>query len=174
MLRLMRRPGSADKYLILLDQLRTAMPDVAIRTTLMTGFPGETAERFNAMMTFVRNAQFDRLGVFDYSKEENTSAYDLGDQVPHKTAIWRRDKLMAAQQPISLSINRSYIGKELDVLIERTRDNISVGRSYRDAPEVDGAVVVHDATVKPGTMIRVRVTSAMPYDLHAVALTTDY
>ncbi len=150
----------------MLDALRAAMPDLAIRTTFIVGFPGETNEEFNALLEFLDEQQFDRVGVFEYSPEEGTPAALLPDQVAAKTKKHRRDQAMALQQKISFAKNRRWIGKELDVLIEGAGDGVSIARSYRDAPEVDGVVIVQ-GELPPGEFVRVKITQAMEYDLTA-------
>ncbi len=150
----------------MLNALRTAMPDLAIRTTFIVGFPGETNDEFNAILEFLEEQQFDRVGVFEYSPEQGTSAALVDDQVAPKTRKHRRDQAMALQQKISLAKNKHWIGKELDVLIEGAGDGVSIARSYRDAPEVDGVVIVQ-RELPPGEFARVRITQAIEYDLMA-------
>jgi ribosomal protein S12 methylthiotransferase len=148
------------------------MPDMTIRTTFMTGFPGEDGEAHAHLMAFIQESRFDRLGVFEYSPEEGTPGFDLTPRVPGRVAARRRNELMALQQPISLAINRALIGTEMDVLIEGRRgDDTLVARSWRDAPEIDGSVFVEGAgAAAPGEWLRVRVTDAKPYDLIARAV----
>ncbi len=153
----------------MLDALRTAIPDLAIRTTFIVGFPGETNEEFNALLDFLKEQQFDRVGIFEYSPEEGTSAATMPDRVAPKTEKHRREKAMALQQRISLAKNKQWVGKELDVLIEGAGDGVSIARSYRDAPEVDGVVIVEGELV-PGEFARVRLTGAIEYDLLAKPL----
>jgi len=142
---------------------------MAIRTTFLVGFPGEDDSAFDNLCDFVREAQFDRLGVFEYSPEEGTPGYAMTPRVPKRVAAKRRHALMALQQPISLAVNERLIGSEMDVLLESSRaDGIFVARSWRDAPEIDGSVLVTGATgAAPGDWARVRITSAQPYDLEA-------
>ena len=177
-LRAMLRPGSAESYLSLLTRFRAASPDVAIRTTFIVGFPGETEEQFSNLLRFIEQAQFDRAGVFEYSLEEGTPSYKLEGRVPARTRRVRMDRLMRLQQEISLERNRRWIGREMEVLIERSETppqfeapvNAAVGRTFRDAPDIDGSVYVTGATVQPGNFINVRITDARPYDLIAEAL----
>lgn len=164
-LRRMKRPNIVVTRQML-DALRAAMPDLAIRTTFIVGFPGETNEEFNALLEFLKEQQFDRVGVFEYSQEEGTPSATMPDQVAPKTKKHRREKAMALQQKISLAKNRRWIGKELDVLIEGAGDGVSIARSYRDAPEVDGVVIVQ-RELPPGEFARVRITQAIEYDLMA-------
>ena len=170
MLRAMRRPMSYEGYIKLLQDFRTAAPDVAIRTTFIVGFPGETKEQFATLERFVEEAAFDRVGVFEYSTEDGTPSADIDPKVPARIKQMRREKLLARQQPISLACNQKWVGREMDVLIEgrAPADTTSAfGRSFRDAPEVDGQVIVKRCAAKPGTFVRVRVTAARPYDLIA-------
>ena len=150
----------------MLDALRTAMPDLAIRTTFIVGFPGETNEEFNALLEFLEEQQFDRVGVFEYSPEEGTPAALMPNQVAAKTKKHRRERAMALQQKISLKKNKQWIGNELEVLIEGAGDGVSIARSYRDAPEVDGVVIVQ-RELPPGEFARVKITQAIEYDLMA-------
>jgi ribosomal protein S12 methylthiotransferase RimO len=175
-LKRMKRGGSSASYLRLFERLRAAMPDVAIRTTFLVGFPGEDDAAFENLMAFVRASRFDRLGVFEYSPEEGTPGFDMTPRDPRReaarrrAAARRRRELMAAQQPISQAINDGLVGAELDVLVEGRRDDLLVARSYRDAPEIDGVVLVRGGAdrARPGDWLRVRVVEAEPYDLIAV------
>ncbi len=159
----MRRPG-VDVARRTVQHLREAMPDIAIRTAFIVGFPGETEEEFQALLDFVEEMRFDRVGVFTYCREEGTPAAAMPNQVPEEVKEERRAQVMELQQRISLEKNQALIGHELDVLIEGAGDGISVGRTYRDAPEVDGLVIVHGEW-PVNSMVRVRVTGAMEYDL---------
>lgn len=150
----------------MLDALRAAMPDLAIRTTFIVGFPGETEIEFEALLGFLEEQQFDRVGIFEYSKEEGTPAAILEHQVKPKVQARRRKRALELQQRISLARNQQFIGRELDVLIEGAGDGVSIGRSYRDAPEVDGVVIVQKE-LPVGAFMRVRTTGAMEYDLMA-------
>jgi ribosomal protein S12 methylthiotransferase len=150
----------------MLDDLRAAMPDLAIRTTFIVGFPGETNAEFNALLEFLEEQQFDRVGIFEFSEEAGTPSATMPDQVASKTKKRRRDQAMALQQKISLGKNRQWVGKELDVLIEGAGDGVSIARSFRDAPEVDGVVIVQ-RELPPGEFARVRITQAIEYDLMA-------
>jgi ribosomal protein S12 methylthiotransferase len=166
-LRRMRRPAAVDRTLRLIDDLRAAMPDLALRTSLIAGYPGETEAEFEALLEFVRRVRFDRAGVFVYSAEAGTAAAALPDAVPEEIAIERRDRLMAVQQDISLELNRAQVGRRLEVLIEGQGDGLTVGRSYRDAPEIDGLVLLSGA-IPPapvGQMVTAEITDAMEYDL---------
>ncbi len=154
-----------------LQTLRREVPDIAIRTTLITGFPGETEEQFQELLEFVDQAEFDRLGVFTYSPEENTPAAEMEDQIPENIKERRRDELMALQQEIVFEKCESMKGRELLVMIEGSlpEEGVYVGRTYRDAPEVDGYIFVQtDETLVTGDLIRVVVTEAAEYDLIGV------
>jgi ribosomal protein S12 methylthiotransferase len=173
-LRRMKRPANVDWVYRTLDKLRTAMPDLAIRTTFIVGYPGETEAEFQALLDFVQDIRFDRVGTFQFSFEPGTASEPLGDPVPPEVKEERYDRLMTLQQGISLERNQEIVGKTLDVLFEGQGDGISMGRSYRDAPEIDGLVLV-EGDVPAGGLLPVRITGALPYDLSGVLLrTTDY
>ncbi|HIC88679.1 MAG TPA: 30S ribosomal protein S12 methylthiotransferase RimO [Anaerolineae bacterium] len=163
-LRRMRRPGNVDQVMRTLEQLRAAMPDIALRTTFIVGYPGETEAEFQALLDFVQTVQFDRMGVFKFSPEPGTPAAEMPGQVPEAVREERYQQLMELQQGISLRRNQLQVGRQLDVLIEGVGDGISLGRSYRDAPEVDGLVLIPGELLL-GEMVRVRITGAMEYDL---------
>ncbi len=163
-LRRMNRPHGVEKVQRLIADLRQAMPDIALRTSFIVGYPGETEEEFEVLLDFVEETAFDRVGVFTYSREEGTRAADLPDQVPDQVKEERYQWLMELQQSISLAKNQQMIGRTLDVLVEGSGDGLSVGRSYRDAPEVDGLVVIKEE-LPMGDMIPVLITGAMEYDL---------
>lgn len=163
-LKRMRRPANIDWVYQTVEKLRTAMPDLAIRTTFIVGYPGETEEEFAGLKQFVRDLRFDRLGVFTYSFEASTPSGLLPDQVPEAIKEARRDELMELQQAISLEKNQQWVGKTLPVLVEGYGDNISIARSYRDAPEIDGLVLV-PGQLPIGEIVPVRIDGAMTYDL---------
>ena len=162
-LRRMKRPNIVVARKML-DDLRAAMPDLAIRTTFIVGFPGETNEEFNTLLEFLEEQQFDRVGVFEFSREEGTPSATMADPVATKTKRHRRERAMALQQKISLAKNKKWIGREIDVLVEGVGDGVSIARSYRDAPEVDGVVIVEDE-LPLGNFERVKITNAIEYDL---------
>ncbi len=172
-LRRMRRPSNVDWVYRTVEKMRAAMPQLAIRTTFIVGFPGETDAEFAALLRFVQEMQFDRVGVFTYSFEAQTPSGRMPDQVPHEIAEARRNALMELQQGISLRKNQQFIGKTLMALIEGVdaQQAISVGRTYRDAPEVDGLVIMR-GTIPPGEMLPVCVTGALEYDLIAEPVAT--
>jgi ribosomal protein S12 methylthiotransferase len=160
----MRRPANIEWCYKTVEKMRTAMPDLAIRTTFIVGYPGETDQEFDELMTFVRDMQFDRVGVFTYSFEENTPSADLANHVPEDVKNARRDALMELQQSISLSRNQAHVGKTIDVLTEGEGDGLTIARSYRDAPEIDGYVIL-EGEAPVGRIIPARITGAMNYDL---------
>lgn len=169
MLRRMRRPPDADRTLQIIGALRDAMPDVALRSTFIVGFPGETREEFAALLEFLQAAQIDRVGVFRYSREPGTPAADLPDQVSARVIERRWHEVMQLQQRIALSRNQRWIGRDIQVLVEGngTADDgapLIVGRSFRDAPEVDGQVFAW-GTAAPGQLVTVQVTRSLEYDL---------
>jgi ribosomal protein S12 methylthiotransferase len=165
----MRRPSNVDWVHRTLAKMRTTIPNLAIRTTFIVGYPGETDEEYQALLDFVDEIRFDRVGAFQFSFEPGTTSEPLGDPIPAALKQERWERLMERQQAISLRINQSYVGRTLDVLVEGRGDGISVGRSYRDAPEIDGLVLV-EGDVPVGEIVPVRVTGAMTYDLTAVPL----
>ena len=167
MLRRMGRPSNMGWVHSTLEKMRRAMPDLAIRTTFMVGYPGETEVEFQALLDFVREVRFDRVGTFQFSFEEGTASAPLGDPLPATLKQERFETLMELQQGISLQINQTYVGKTLDVLVEGCDGDISIGRSYRDAPEIDGLILVEEQ-LEPGQIIPVRVTGAMEYDLTGI------
>lgn len=165
-LRRMQRPGDGERYLSLIARIREAIPDVALRTTFIVGFPGETDSDFEQLLRFVEAARLDHVGAFVFSPEEGTPAVALPNRVPVRTARARHARLMAAQQAISLQRHRELVGKTLRVLVERvTQSGERVGRTYRDAPEIDGTVTVRGSNAQPGEFIDAVITEAHPYDL---------
>jgi ribosomal protein S12 methylthiotransferase len=163
-LRRMHRPWDGERYLALLEKVRSAVPDVAIRSTFIVGFPGETEDEFQYLLDFVQASQMDRVGAFTFSREPGTPSYEMPDQIPFRVKRERFARLMELQQKISLAKNQAWIGRELSVLIEESRKGWLVGRSFRDAPEIDGLVYVEGSGLV-GSMIQVKVVSAEPYDL---------
>lgn len=164
-LRRMKRPWDGDRYLKLFQKVRSAMPDVAIRTTFIVGFPGETEAEFAALVDFVREARLDRVGAFTFSREPGTPAHDMPDQIPFRIKRDRYDKLMRLQSSISLAKNQSWRGKSITVLVEEQKDGWIVGRSFRDAPEIDGQVFAQ-GEAELGSFVGVEVTSAREHDLY--------
>lgn len=166
-LRRMRRPANMDWVVGTLAKMRAAIPRLALRTTFIVGYPGETEEEFQTLLDFVEATRFDHLGAFTFSFEPGTASEPLGDPVPAEVKQERLKRLMLLQEKISLDKNQSWIGKTLDVLIEGQNKGISVGRSYRDAPEIDGMVIV-EGLAPVGEIVTVRVTGAMTHDLTGV------
>src|SRR5436305_9365632 len=171
-LRLMKRGGNRASLERLIARVRGRVPGVAVRTTFITGFPGETEEDFKGLLAFVRNVEFDRVGVFTYSDEEGTPAFDLPDKVDAKVARRRRARLMKAQSHVSLRKNRARVGETLRVLFEgpsAETDLLWQGRTQAQAPDIDGCVLINDAPEdlrpEPGDFVNVRVTEAQEYDL---------
>jgi ribosomal protein S12 methylthiotransferase len=168
-LRAMRRERSGAALVKLLDRVRKRIPDVVLRTSFIVGFPGETDAAFDRLVDFVRNEQFDRVGVFTYSHEENTAAYDMPNQVPERIKRARRSHLMATQSEISLKKNRALVGREVEVLVEGAmpgRSRRMRARTSGQAPEIDGSVFLA-GEAEPGEFVRARIDKALSYDLHA-------
>jgi len=163
-LKRMKRPHGGDQALPLIERLRAAMPDVAIRSTFIVGYPGETKDEFDALLQFVQEAHLDRVGVFQFSPEPGTVAAELPDQIAPELMQSRYDQIMGLQQQISLRQNQLQIGRRLDVLVEGHDQGWSIGRSYRDAPEIDGLVLL-EGELPVARMAPVLVTGAMEYDL---------
>ena len=166
-LRDMRRPANVDWVHRTIEEMREAMPELALRTTFIVGFPGETEQAFGRLLDFIQEIRFDRVGVFSYSPETGTAGETLGDPIPLAVKEERRDRLMTLQQRISLERNQTFLGESLSVLIEGCGDGIALGRSYRDAPEIDGMVIVEEE-IPAGEMVQVRITGALEYDLSGI------
>jgi ribosomal protein S12 methylthiotransferase len=167
MLKRMRRPANVEWVHRTLEKMRRLLPDLALRTTFIVGYPGETEAEFQTLLDFVQEIRFDRVGAFQFSFEPGTSSEALGDPVPAQVKQERYDRLMALQQPISLEKNQAQVGKTLPVLIEGQGDGISLGRTYRDAPEIDGMVVI-EGSAPVGEILPVRISGAFAYDLAGV------
>ena len=173
-LRSMNRPDTREQIEALLKKLRERIPGVTIRSTFIVGFPGETEEQFQNLKQFLKEQRLDKVGVFTYSREEDTAAYDMPDQVPEEIMQERYHDLMSMQSKISEEVNQGLEGKELEVLVEgrdEEQPSICVGRSYREAPDVDGQVYVeNDKDSQPGDLIRIRVLQGFTYDIVGEAL----
>lgn len=176
-LKRMRRPANVDWVYRTLEKMRTALPDLALRSTFIVGYPGETEEEYETLLDFIEEIRFDRLGVFTFSYEPGTTSEPLGDPIPQEVKDERKNRLMELQQRISLENNQAQVGKTLDVLIEGegevdgSDEPIAVGRSYRDAPEIDGLVFV-EGGAPVGEILPVKITGAMPYDLSGIVETS--
>ncbi len=167
-LQAMRRGITREKTEELVNQIREKVPGIAIRTTLIAGYPGETEEDFKEMYDFVERMRFDRLGIFTYSHEENTHAHNFKDDVPAKVKQKRADKIMELQSGISYDLNQSKVGKEYKVLFDRIEGDYFIGRTEFDSPEVDNEVLVkkEDEYLRIGDFSTVLITSADHYDLY--------
>ena len=166
----MGRKGTKKSIINLVNKLRKAIPDITLRTSLIVGFPGETASDFNNLHDFVQEIKFDRLGVFKYSKEEGTPAYNMEGHINEEIKEERYSLLMDTQQKISLSRNRKLVGEELDVIINSVEEDYAVARSQYDAPDIDNQVILedldeHDYDV--GEMVQCKIKEAYEYDLFA-------
>ena len=164
----MKRGTTQEKTTKLLKKFREAMPEMAIRTTLIVGYPGETQADFEALKSFVKEMRFDRLGCFTYSHEENTTAYELEDDVPEEVKLARANEIMEIQSQISWELNQEKIDKTFRCLIDRKEGNYFVGRTEYDSPDVDNEVLI-DAKkhyVKTGDFVEVKIIDATDYDLY--------
>lgn len=167
-LKRMRRGGSGETHLKLLDRFRAAMPDGALRSTFIVGFPGETEDEFAALLEFVDAARFDHLGVFTYSHEESTPAYTTVDDVPTEVKESRRDRLMELQRGIATAANEGRVGRTVEVLVEGAHaetEHLLVGRTRGQALDVDGQVLINDGQAAAGSFVRVELTDVAGYDL---------
>ena len=169
-LKRMRRPANIEWVYRSVEKLRAAMPDIAIRTTFIVGYPGETDEEFDGLKQFVRDLRFDRVGAFTYSYEASTPSATVAAQVPEEIKVARLEALMEIQQQISLAKNQVQVGRTLPILVEGHGDGVSIGRSYRDAPEIDGLVIV-PGELPMGELVPIHIDGAMTYDLTGVPAT---
>jgi ribosomal protein S12 methylthiotransferase len=171
-LKSMKRGTSHDKTVALLKDFRTIVPNMAIRTTLIVGYPGETEEKFQELKDWVQGTKFDRLGVFTYSHEENTSAYDLDDDVPEKVKKVRAEEIMDLQTHISWELNQEKVGKIYKVLFDRKEGDYFIGRTEFDSPDVDNEVLVKakDTYVRMGDFENVIIKKADHFDLYGVVV----
>jgi len=166
MIRAMKRGKDGDHIRELITKLRAEIPNLALRTTVMVGFPGETDEAFNELLDFIKETRFDRLGGFTYSQEDGTPAVPLGDPIPEGIKQKRLEAIMSAQQEISLEKNQAMIGTKQEVLVD-TYDRVSgdsYGRTYRDSPDIDNRVII-PGELKKGEFVEVEITDAVDYDL---------
>lgn len=169
MLKSMKRGTTKQKTIDLVNQIRDKVPGIAIRTTLIAGYPGETEKDHEEMLRWVEDTKFDRLGIFTYSHEENTSAFLLKDDVSEKTKRKRADAIMAAQQEISYNLNQNKIGQTFNVLFDRKENDFFIGRTEFDSPDVDNEVLVKatkDTYVRIGDFAKVKINEASDFDLY--------
>lgn len=168
-LKSMRRGITKNQTYNLINKLRDGIPDLTLRTTFIVGYPNETEKEFNELCEFINDAQFDRVGTFDYSQEENTVSYEMGDTVLQSVKIERKDRIMELQKDISLKKNNELKEKKLKVLVEAVEGDFYIGRSYRDAPEVDGEVLIpiRNTNLKIGEFYLSEIYDYNEYDLFA-------
>ena len=167
-LKAMKRGGGGRSYLDLISRARALVPSIALRTTMIVGFPGEGEREFDELLEFVEQARFDHLGVFSYSWQEENPGAELGDPVPDEVKADRRDRLLAAQQAISLERNRALVGTTLPALVAGRLPEMELlteGRLQRQAPEIDGRLLINDGTAPAGSLVEVEITEAHPYDV---------
>lgn len=170
MLQMMKRGTTLEKTEKLLSSIRTKVPDIAIRTTMLVGHPGETEKDFDELTAFTEKWKFERLGVFTYSHEEGTSAYSLEDNIPDEIKEERANELMGLQEQISLELNENKIGKTYKTLIDRKESGYFIGRTEHDSPEVDNEVLI-DASenyLRIGDFAQIKITEAREFDLHGI------
>lgn len=170
-LKMMNRPDTRESIEALLNKIRARIPGVVIRSTFIVGFPGETEEDFQELKSFLQEQRLDKVGIFTYSQEEGTAAYDFPNQIPEEVMQERYHDLMSMQSLISQELNEALVGQELEVLIEgrdEESQKVVAGRSYRDAPEVDGLVYIeNDTHGEAGDIVRVKVLAGFVYDITA-------
>ena len=168
MLKIMRRGIDRDKTERLINDIRNKIPDIALRTTLISGHPGETIKEHEEQLAFVERMQFDRLGVFTYSHEENTHSFSMDDNVPEEEKVRRMEEIMEVQQDISYSLNQDKLGKVYKVLIDRKEGGFFIGRTQYDSPEVDNEVLIEakDIYLPKGEFCNVKISEADAYDLY--------
>ncbi len=166
LLKSMRRGITKAQTYSIIEKIRKAIPDVTFRSTFIVGYPGETEEDFNELLDFIKEVQLDRVGVFTYSQEEGTKAFDLGDPIPEEVKEQRRGEIMLAQQDISLKKNIKQVNTEVEVIVDEFSNGYYYTRTEADAPEIDNAVLVKsDVKLKQGDFIKVKITKADAYDL---------
>lgn len=163
-LRRMRRPANMDWVYNTLGKMRATIPNLALRTTFIVGYPGETEEEFETLLDFVNEIKFDHVGVFPFSFEPGTASEPLGDPIPQEVKEERMQRVMTLQENISLARNQSFVGQTQQILVEGYNDGITVGRAYHDAPEIDGLVFA-EGEAEVGDFVSVQITGAMVHDL---------
>jgi len=167
----MNRKTRKSDIMKIIEKVRRRIPQVALRTSVIVGFPSETEKEFQELLHFVKEMQFERLGAFMYSREEGTVAYSLPRQVPTKEKVLRFDTLMAAQQEVASEVNQKFLGKRMEVIIDEKTVDGYLGRTQFDAPEVDGVVYVSSSrALKQGDIVRVDITDTLEYDLVGKAM----
>ena len=167
-LKAMRRGGDARSYAALIDRARATVPDIALRTTFIVGFPGEGEREIEELMDFVEAVRFDHLGVFSYSWQEENPGADLGDPVPEEVKAERRARVLEVQQAVSLALNEALVGKLLPAMVVgplAEMELLTEGRLKRQAPEIDGRLLINDGIAAPGSLIEAEITEAHPYDV---------
>ena len=172
LLKSMRRGNNSEKTISLIEKFREMVPEMAIRTTFIAGYPGETEEQFEELKDFVRSTKFERMGCFTYSHEENTHAYLLNDDVPEEVKERRVSELMEIQGQISFDLNQEKVGKTFKCIFDRKEGNFFIGRTEFDSPDVDNNVIV-DATkhyLQVGQFIDITITEATDFDLYGEPL----
>jgi ribosomal protein S12 methylthiotransferase len=166
-LKAMKRSDTTEKTTALIEKIRKKIPDVALRTTVIAGFPGETDKQFNQLLEFIKWAKFDALGCFPYYPEKGTPAAELQKQIDPKTKQNRTDIIMQTQQKIAFQKNKNRIGQKLTCLVDqKTENKKAIGRFYAQAPQIDGICNIKNLKAMPGDFIKARVTSAQGYDLN--------
>jgi ribosomal protein S12 methylthiotransferase len=164
----MKRGGNRKEFSTLVDNLRRSIPEMTLRTSVIVGYPEETSEDFNELLSFCRDIRFDHLGVFRYSREEGTEAFDLADDVPEQIKEERERVLMEMQQGILHEKQKEKIGGEYELLCEgacEESDDLLTGRLRSQAPEIDGRVLINEGSAQAGEFVKVRITESHPYDL---------
>ena len=167
-LKKMNRPTSKKNIISLINKLRKKISNLTLRTTFMVGFPGETDQDFEELLNFVKEVKFERLGAFIFSKEEETPAHNFSHQIPKRIKKERLEKLMITQQKISKEINYSYLGKEMEVLVDEIssgKSKLAIGRTEANAPDIDGKVIIKTDKVRAGEFIKVNIMETSEYDL---------
>jgi len=168
LLRSMRRPGSGDKHLALIERIRAAAPDAATRSSFIVGFPGETEQDHEMLCEFLAAARLDWAGFFPYSREDGTTAADLPDQLPHDLIMERLREVQELQDEITTAANAAMVGRTLSVLVDQAQDEQPVGRSHREAPEIDGAILLDAGD--PGDWVQARIDGVYGTDLSATVV----
>ncbi len=170
-LRSMRRGGSSEYISQLIDTFRERVPGIALRTTLITGYPGETHEQHKELVAFIQRARFERLGAFTYSQEEGTPAFELGDPVKRSVKTKRYNEIMKLQEEISLAFNKEKVGTTMKVMVDAEEEDYYVGRTEFDSPDVDNLVFINkDRKLPVGEFCHVEITEAAPYDLFGTVI----